>query len=388
MEKYVALSVKPLWDKYKFEENIDSGAFGSVMKVMNTEDKKFYAMKVQNLKNLMTRVPKNYSNEMVRIIREINTFKLSHQNITKFYESYFTDQDQFAIVTELAESNLYIFRENTTLTNAEIVNIMIQIMKGTIHLHKQNIMHRDLSPENILVFENGKKFKICDFGMAQLISKSNSFVGKHYFKAPEIAQNEEFTYNSQVDVWSLGVILYYLCTKQYEYQSKTITDLKHLDNTKLISLEGEQKVFEQIINKMLQYNPSLRINAQQVLCELCSLNNESLIKHWEQEEEKQSDNNLTTDDSRSAFAITIQSNDAVVNEIISKLRDFNYQALDSIHPNQNRIFMPLIKYTDGAQYQGEYDQVTQQADGRGRFIWSSGAIYDGLWKNNLRDGYG
>ncbi|CDW90220.1 protein kinase domain containing protein [Stylonychia lemnae] len=103
MEKYVALSVKPLWDKYQFVESIDSGAFGSVYKVKNTVDNKFYAMKVQKLKKILTRAPNNYSNEMVSIIREINTFKLSHPNITQFHESYFTYDDQFAIVTELAD---------------------------------------------------------------------------------------------------------------------------------------------------------------------------------------------------------------------------------------------------------------------------------------------
>ncbi|CDW84515.1 phosphoenolpyruvate carboxylase kinase [Stylonychia lemnae] len=201
MERYVALSVQPHWDKYQFVENIDSGAFGSFQKVKNTIDEKFYAMKVQNLKNLMTRVPNNYSNEMVRIIREINTFKLSHPNITKFYESYFTFDDKFVIVTELAESNLCTYRENTALTNTQIADIMIQIIKGTIHIHNQNVMHRDLSPENILVFENGNKFKICDFGLSQLLSNSTSFVGKPYFKAPEISLYEEFSYSSQVDIW-------------------------------------------------------------------------------------------------------------------------------------------------------------------------------------------
>ncbi|CDW80583.1 morn repeat protein [Stylonychia lemnae] len=96
MEQYVSLSLQPLWDKYQFEENIGFGAYGSVKKVKNTEDYKYYAMKVQNLKDLMTQVPNNYSNEFLRIIREISTFKLCHPNITKFYESYFMPLIQYA----------------------------------------------------------------------------------------------------------------------------------------------------------------------------------------------------------------------------------------------------------------------------------------------------
>ncbi|CDW87368.1 mitogen-activated protein kinase 16 [Stylonychia lemnae] len=387
MQKYVALSVQPLWDKYQFEKNIDSGAFGSVKKVKNTQDGKFYAMKTQNIKTLMTRVPNNYSNEMVRIIREINTFRLSHPNITEFKESYFTYDDEFVIITELAESNLQVFRENTELTNDQIAGIMMQIIKGTIHLHNQNVMHRDLSPDNILVFENGQKFKICDFGMAQLLSNSNSYVGKLFFKAPEIDQNEEFSYSTQVDIWSLGVILYYLCTKKYQYQGEAIAKIKKKDQSKFIQLEGKQKKFEPLLNKMLQFNPALRIDAVQVLLELCKLNNEPFSKHLETEEVKQNHLIPSNNAAKNAFALTISGTNDLVNEIISKLGEFNYGVFDKIHRNPDRIFMPLIKY-DFVMYQGEYDQFTNQKDGRGRAIHRDGTVYDGLWKNDLRNGYG
>ncbi|CDW85971.1 serine threonine-protein kinase nek5 [Stylonychia lemnae] len=296
MENYVALSVKQLWDKYKFQQEIDSGAFGVVYKVKNTQDNKFYAMKVQNLERLLAKEPNNISNEMVRIIREINTFKLSHANITKFYESYFTFDDQFAIITELAEQNLRKYRDNTELTNAKIADIMMQITKGTIHIHNQNVMHRDLSPDNILVFENGQKFKICDFGLSQLQTNSKSCVGKPQFNAPEMGQCDEFSYNSQVDIWSLGMILFYLCTKKYKYQGKIISELKQKDQTMIINLEGERKEFEHLLNEMLQFNPA---------------NNQPLDKHLEIEEAKQGHQSSTNYDRRNAFALTIQSHNAI-----------------------------------------------------------------------------
>ncbi|CDW88864.1 morn repeat protein [Stylonychia lemnae] len=419
-------------------------------------DNKVYAMMVQNLKNLMTRIPNNFSIEMVRIIREINTFKLNHQNITKFYESYFTFEDEFVIVTELAESNLYALRENKELTNAQITDIMIQIVKGTIHLHDQN-------------------FKICDFGMAQFMTNFNGFVGKH-FKAPEINLNEEFSYSSQVDIWSLGMILYYLCTKKNTYQGQIISELKKQLKERSYVLKGNK-----------------RIDALQVLFEfIILLNNEPLDKHLEMEEEKKYQHNTTNDrinqvaneietqlgefnlaaidkihpnsnrilsqydqlitllksqkfkaieaevantlnsDSnrkqqlckdfseiltkmarmigqndfqniaskinlstiyedvveRAEFAVTISSKNTVVNEIIASLGDFNYGSIDKIHSNPNRVFRPLVEYTDGTMYQGEFDIVTNQRDGRGRLIYSNGSVYDGLWKNNEKNGYG
>ncbi|CDW80104.1 protein kinase domain containing protein [Stylonychia lemnae] len=340
------------------------------------EDGKFYAMKVQNIKNLMTRVPNNYSIEMVRILREINTFRLSHPNITQFKESYFTFEDEFAIITELAESNLYTFRENTELTNAQIASIMIQILKGTIHLHNQNVMHRDLSPDNILVFQNGQKFKICDFGMAQLLSSSKSFVGKPFFKAPEIDSCEEFSYSTQVDIWSLGVILYYLCTKKCQYQGKSIESIKRQDQTKVILLDDEQKVFEPVLNKMLQLNPALRIDAIQVLLELCKVNNEpqnnNLIeKHIQIEEEKQSQISPFIDDNQNGKGRAIFTDGSVY---------------DGLWKNNIKVGFGRFIFNDGDVYIGEYKDGTR--NGYGKYCYNDGNMYEGQWVNDSKEGLG
>ncbi|CDW91836.1 protein kinase domain containing protein [Stylonychia lemnae] len=393
MEKYVALSVKELWNKYQFVSNIDSGSFGSIQKVQNTVDKQFYAMKVQNLKNLMTSIPNNYSNEMLRIIREINTFKLIHPNITKFYESYFTFEDQFVIVTELAESNICIYRENTELTNAQISNIMIQIVKGTIHLHNQNIMHRDLSPDNILVFENGKKFKICDFGLSQMKPNTYSFVGKPFFKAPEIDLNEDFSYSSQVDIWSLGMILYYLCTKKYKYQGKIISELKKQDQTVLIKLEGQQQIFERLLNKMLQLDPHQRLDSLQVLFELCDLANESLDKHLEIEEEKkgnqghqgrQNRQNSPNYNKKDAVAL-IKSTNAVVNEIIAKIGD-DGSVYDGLWKNDKKDGYGRFVYVEGNYCIAEYKDGLR--NGYGKYYSKDGWIYEGQYINDQKEGLG
>ncbi|CDW73108.1 morn repeat protein [Stylonychia lemnae] len=187
-------------------------------------------------------------------------------------------------------------------------------------------------------------------------------------RTPEISSNQKFNCSSQVDIWSLGVTLYYLCTKQFQYEGKTLSELKKQDQTAQISLEEQFKVFESLLNKMLEFNPALRIDALQVLCEVCKICNEPVNKHLEIEEQKQIYPDATSfNDNQNPFDLTIRSTNAIVNEIIQK---------------------PLIKYENGAIYQGEYDKVTKQKDGRGRYIWSSGQVYDGLWKNGLRNLYG
>ncbi|CDW79592.1 protein kinase domain containing protein [Stylonychia lemnae] len=371
---------------YKYTEDVllGQGGFGTVLKVLNKEDSKYYAMKIQKLKDLMTASDENYSTQILCIIREINTFKLNHPNITKFHESYFTHDDKFVIITELAESNLTQYKKKLVenkikMTNAQITDIMIQIMKGTIYLHNRNIMHRDLSPDNILVFDDGQKFKLCDFGLSQQTQSSKSTVGKQNYKAPEIVDNNK-GYTPKVDVWSAGIILYYLCTSKEKYKGKVISTLT--DGPLDIKLDDDQKQFEPLLNKMLRFDPNERIDSIQVLSELCDIKQESVIQHREIREAK---NNLD----RNHFDLTIESMNDSVREIVAKLGEFNYGAIDNIHSNPDRIFNPqILSKDDGAIYEGEVDKKSKIPDGRGRYIYKNGTVCDGLWKDNLKNGFG
>ncbi|CDW80489.1 protein kinase domain containing protein [Stylonychia lemnae] len=386
MEKYISLTVQPLWENYIFDSEISEGAFGLVYKVRNTQDQKFYAMKIQNLKQLINKSPNNQSNEIIRIFREVNTFKLNHQNITGFHESYFTDDNKFVIITELAETDLRTFREsNSGFSNKQITDIMLQILKGVNYLHNQNIMHRYLSPDNILVFENGTKFKICDFGLASHNAESFIYVGKKYFKAPEISNEEEYSYNNQVDIWSAGIILYYLCTEYYDIEGKRLSDIKKKDPAYDFRLPENRKIFEPLLNKMLSLNSSQRPQALELIADLCLLINEPFNKHIDEEEK--SIEAIIIPQNLATFNITLKSKTEKVNEVLAQIGHFNFPAVQNIHPNPNRIFVDYIKVNHD-EYQGEIDSVTKKFDGRGRKISIIGNLYEGVWKDNKLNEYG
>ncbi|CDW86547.1 morn repeat protein [Stylonychia lemnae] len=225
--------------------------------------------------------------------------------------------------------------------------------------------------------------------MAQLKSNSNTNTGKLFIKAPEISSNEEFSYSSQVDIWSLGVTLYYLCTKQFQYQGKTLSEIKKQDQTAYISLNGQYKVFEPLLNKMLQFNPALRIDALQVLCEVCKINNEPVNKHLEIEEQKQSYPDTTSfNEGQTTFALTIRSTNAFVNEIIQKLGDFDFQPKPKYTDKIKRIAQPMIILENGEKYEGECDVDSNVRDGKGRNIYADGSLYDGYWRNDKANGRG
>ena len=90
-------------------------------------------------------------------------------------------------------------------------------------MHSKNIIYRDLRPENILIANKNKSnnfpnIKICDFGMSKIVESNitteNKIVGSLYYLAPEVLDKN---YNEKCDLWSCGVIMYYLLTKKFPF---------------------------------------------------------------------------------------------------------------------------------------------------------------------------
>jgi serine/threonine protein kinase len=98
-----------------------------------------------------------------------------------------------------------------------IVNYMKQILRGLCHIHKYGFVHRDLKPDNILVTHSGV-LKIADFGMAlRMSSKEKPLGGTVNYMPPEFLECSgrgigELNYGYEVDIWSVGVILYFMMT--------------------------------------------------------------------------------------------------------------------------------------------------------------------------------
>ena len=93
-------------------------------------------------------------------------------------------------------------------------NIAYQIADALLYLKKYGIIHRDLKPENILIDKIGDKIelRLMDFGLSKIIGnneKVNEGYGTMAFASPEIISRKP--YDDRVDIWSLGVIMYYLC---------------------------------------------------------------------------------------------------------------------------------------------------------------------------------
>ena len=204
--------------EYKDIGIIGRGGFGIVHKL--EKDNKYYAFKKIFITYLSKEEVNNYLDE-AKILSQFN-----NEYIVKYYYS-FIEKDSYNILMEFAgNSNLKQFiiehkNKNQLIEQNVIIDIITQICLGLKEIHKNKLIHRDLTPENIFINENNK-IKIGDFGVSKRLDTTNQFAftgtGKHHYNAPEVEKGER--YNYKADIYSLGCIIYELFTLNEYYLDK------------------------------------------------------------------------------------------------------------------------------------------------------------------------
>ncbi|XP_075840635.1 serine/threonine-protein kinase Nek5 isoform X3 [Microtus pennsylvanicus] len=109
----------------------------------------------------------------------------------------------------------------------QILCWFVQISLGLKHIHDRKILHRDIKSQNIFLSKNGMVAKLGDFGTARALNNSmelaQTCAGTPYYLSPEICQNRP--YNNKTDIWSLGCVLYELCTLKHPFESNNLHHL-------------------------------------------------------------------------------------------------------------------------------------------------------------------
>lgn len=110
-----------------------------------------------------------------------------------------------------------------SLQESTVKFLFYQIVLAVQYLHSKEITHRDLKPQNILLSSQAPKarVKITDFGLSKLVNEDTFLrtkCGTPYYCAPEIWDEKNTVYDKKVDVWSLGVILYYMLAKELPFR--------------------------------------------------------------------------------------------------------------------------------------------------------------------------
>lgn len=217
---------------FKFEEALGSGSFGSVYMV--SKDGQLYAAKVLS----ETYVLQEFKEDQNRITREIDVLKrVNNDNLIKYKADFYFENDfgvkEYVIVMEYFKGiTLEKFIEVTTNLD-DIIMVFRQVLEGVKALHEtriesEGIIHRDLKPANILINEK-KEIKIIDYGLSKVIDFSSitstgAQIGSPLYMSPEqLIDSKNIDYRS--DIYSLGIILYKMVTKNIPYKANTIPEL-------------------------------------------------------------------------------------------------------------------------------------------------------------------
>ena len=314
-------------DYYYYSEPIGYGSFSIIYKGFKVGRKNIPIA----IKQITKIIDNKYFNNEIELMK-----KLKHPNILQLID------------VVQAKGNIYILLEycnggdlSKYIKSSEDNNnyrYFSQIFSGLEYLYKNNVLHRDIKPQNILIHNNN--IKISDFGFAKAFEKNElitTFCGSPLYMAPEIILNKE--YDSLSDIWSLGVIIYELFTKIHPYHTNSkeklwacIKEGIRIDYSKI-----EDNAIRFLLESILISNPRFRCNWDKLFIKYNSIKDtiySSLLSSIE-------------DDSSEIFKIDndIQYNKKISNSVlINQNKKNNYNVSQSI--NINTIKGGIIEHDD------------------------------------------
>ena len=258
MDKYIG---KRLDGRYEINELIGIGGMAEVYKATDLLEKRPVAVKI---------LKKEFADKDDFVRRFRNESKaiavLSHPNIVKIYDVGITDKIQYIVMEYIDGITLKEFMEQQgALKWKDSVYFIVQILRALQHAHDRGIVHRDIKPQNIMLFQDGS-IKVMDFGIARFAREegrtiSDKAIGSVHYISPEQARGE--TTDEKSDIYSAGVMLYEMLTgqKPFDGEGPIQIALMHMQETprSIRSINPEiPEGLETIVFRAMQRDPEKR----------------------------------------------------------------------------------------------------------------------------------
>ena len=214
------------------------------------------------------------SNLKKSLLDEINVQKQFKDNPKVVgVKDYFEDDENVYIILELCKNKSLAdyLKQRGKLTEIEVKCFIFQLLQGLKCLHKKKVIHRDLKPNNLLL-DDKNELKIGDFGViAQLTDDKErrySISGTYNYMAPEIFQNNGKGYSYEVDIWSVGIIMYQLLTGKLIFEGKSSLEIQNnilKFKTENLDVSGLSIVAADLIKQILVKDPKQRPGINQII---------------------------------------------------------------------------------------------------------------------------
>ena len=202
--------------KYEIARQIGEGGTAVVYLAKNLENDSNVVLKI-------SRTDASVSSLKERFLLEAQSLvKFNNPNIVKVYE-YFEYEKSIIIVMEYLDGKTLkeIIQSKKEVQISQIIGIMLQVLNALKDIHREGIVHRDLKPENLMVCVDGT-VKLMDFGIVQIsmeqnLTRQGFVIGTISYMSPEVISRKKAM--PQSEIYSLGVVLYYLLTKSLPFKN-------------------------------------------------------------------------------------------------------------------------------------------------------------------------
>jgi len=249
--------------KYERGRFLGKGGFAKCYELKDLATGEITAGKIVP-KSLLTK-----SHQKEKMSQEIRLHKaVSNPFLVKLY-SYFEDSNFVYIVLEICRkrSLMELHKRRKAITEPETRYFMRHILLGVLYLHENKIIHRDLKLGNVFLNDN-MECKIGDFGLATKVDfdgeRKKTLCGTPNYIAPEVLGKKGHSY--EVDVWSLGCILYTLLVGKPPFETQTLKDTyNRIKKNEYHVPSRVGPLAKNLIQKLLQHEPNRRPSVAEIL---------------------------------------------------------------------------------------------------------------------------
>ncbi|XP_068729205.1 MAP/microtubule affinity-regulating kinase 3-like isoform X6 [Montipora capricornis] len=248
--------------KYRLIKTIGKGNFAKVKLAKHVPTGKEVAIKIIDKTQLNP-------SSLQKLFREVRIMKfLDHPNIVKLYEVIETDKTLYLVMEYASGGEVFDYLvAHGRMKEKEARSKFRQIVSAVQYCHQKHVIHRDLKAENLLL-DGDMNIKIADFGFSNEFTPGNkldTFCGSPPYAAPELFQGKKYD-GPEVDVWSLGVILYTLVSGSLPFDGQNLKELRER------VLRGKYRIpfymstdCENLLKRFLVLNPTKRSRLEQIM---------------------------------------------------------------------------------------------------------------------------
>ncbi|KAM6289077.1 LOW QUALITY PROTEIN: serine/threonine-protein kinase MARK2-like, partial [Aegotheles albertisi] len=257
-----AAEEQPHIGNYRLLKTIGKGNFAKVKLARHVLTGKEVAVKIIDKTQLN-------SSSLQKLFREVRIMKvLNHPNIVKLFEVIETEKTLYLVMEYASGGEVFDYLvAHGRMKEKEARAKFRQIVSAVQYCHQKFIVHRDLKAENLLL-DADMNIKIADFGFSNEFTfgnKLDTFCGSPPYAAPELFQGKKYD-GPEVDVWSLGVILYTLVSGSLPFDGQNLKELRER------VLRGKYRIpfymstdCENLLKKFLILNPTKRGTLEQIM---------------------------------------------------------------------------------------------------------------------------